>query len=304
MKNGRKSTKASTPTDSNSSSAHRGTPNTLAEARGQDGASQGGGGAAPGLTPARRAQISPHGQVLLRSPALLLDRTIEDNIHSALAENAHDERQHTPIGLSEPAFDFRISASTSPAGLGGVQQLGSLGYNDSIILPSPRDTHVIVRGMQTLSALVANASILHIRCGPPYELGVRISSSSQTPATLSPTELQSCVPHFPYIDLIPFPSMRDQLLKSSQSIDRDEIWLDLAMGGFSVWGNTPWDKRGWEVHAEFATKWWWLMTDEVLDESNFWRLQRGEEKLTVGPAKKRFEFSEESINFLKRCIIR
>ncbi len=304
MKYGRKSTKSTTRKESNSlpaaissSSEPRAIQNTLVEARGQVNAPQGGGGAPSALTtPASRVHIPAHTQLLLRAPKLLPDPILEDNTHDALTENDNDDQHHTPTGLSEPA--------ALPAGTGGSQELGYLQYNDSILLPPPRDTHVIVQGMQTLSALVANANILQIRCGPPYELGVRISSSSETPATLSPTELQSRLPHFPYVDLIPFPSMRDQLLKSSQSIDRDEIWLDLAMGGFSVWGITPWDKRGWEVHVDFAKKWWWLMTDEVLDESNFWRLQRGEEKLSISPAKKRFECSEETLNFFKNCIVR
>lgn len=202
--------------------------------------------------------------------------------------------QGTISVVPEAAFDFHSSQ---------LAPITVASDTFETLLQSPLSNHFIMQRMQTLSALLTNANILHINCAPPYSLGVQLSSSTRTPAALSPTMLQSEVPHFPYIDLLPFSSMRNMLLRSSKGIDRDEIWSDLTMGGVSIWGNTPWDKRGWEVHVDFARKWWWLMTDEVLDEANFWRAQRGEAILDIKPVKETLNVSAESLTFLKNCFI-
>ena len=44
------------------------------------------------------------------------------------------------------------------------------------------------------------------------------------------------------------------------------------------------DPIGWEVTAEFAEKWWFLLDDTILRGSNFWRSQRGEQALVIRQA--------------------
>ncbi len=53
----------------------------------------------------------------------------------------------------------------------------------------------------------------------------------------------------------------------------------MVSGKVKVWGKTPWDRRGWEAEEEFVSKWWWVMTDDILEETNYWRVSRGEEPL-------------------------
>ena len=84
----------------------------------------------------------------------------------------------------------------------------------------------------------------------------------------------------PYIDLLPFPSLRDSLLKAGGLIDGREMWYDLQ-ADVKVWGNSPWDEKGWEVSEHFATKWWLVMSEEVLGIANWWRGLRGDKELTM-----------------------
>lgn len=86
----------------------------------------------------------------------------------------------------------------------------------------------------------------------------------------------------PYIDILPFSSLRDSLLRASEVVHAAEFWSDMVSGNLRVWGMTPWDKRGWEVRETFAKKWWWLITEDVLEETNFWRVSRGEKPLLLG----------------------
>ena len=37
----------------------------------------------------------------------------------------------------------------------------------------------------------------------------------------------------------------------------------------------------WEVKPSFAMKWWWLLDQEIIKASNFWRGERGEEPLVI-----------------------
>ncbi|KAH8650552.1 hypothetical protein BGZ60DRAFT_520394 [Tricladium varicosporioides] len=102
-----------------------------------------------------------------------------------------------------------------------------------------------------------------------------------TPPALTPTTLQNTIPHLPYLPLIPFPSLRDKLIEARGFIDAREIWNDLSLGEVKVWGNTPWEKTDWEVGESFARKWWFLMTEEILETANFWRMARGEKSLSL-----------------------
>lgn len=58
-------------------------------------------------------------------------------------------------------------------------------------------------------------------------------------------------------------------------------------GEVKMWGTQSWDERGWEISESFATKWWFLMNEEVLGTTNFWRAARGEPVLDVVGLKSR-----------------
>ncbi|KAJ8071881.1 hypothetical protein OCU04_002189 [Sclerotinia nivalis] len=105
------------------------------------------------------------------------------------------------------------------------------------------------------------------------------------PWSLRPTELQRQLPHHPWIDLLPIPQMRDNLLRAEDNFDDMELCGDLV-GFFSaskcdvgmiVWGE-PWDPAGWEATDEFLKQWGWTVRGcrEVFESTNSWRSRRGE----------------------------
>ncbi|KAK0105209.1 hypothetical protein ONS95_004396 [Cadophora gregata] len=156
--------------------------------------------------------------------------------------------------------------------------------------PSPlTDQLIVVRALGTLSALLFNAAILQIDCHKQIRSReIYVPPTLSTPSALTPTPLQSTTPHLPYVDLIPFPSMRDRLLQSQQFISGVEIWADITRD-ITVWGNTPWDEGAWEIGERFAVKWWFLMDDEVLRGTNFWRGARDERRLSMGEIRERLQ---------------
>ena len=108
------------------------------------------------------------------------------------------------------------------------------------------------------------------------------------PYSLRPTHVQLSIPHNPWLDVFPFPSMRDNLISSSDHFDDEELCRDLmgfwdthdSRATLLVWGS-PHDLRNWEVTPEFVAKWGWLMRgcSELVASSNRWRAKRGEKPL-------------------------
>ncbi|EQB47661.1 hypothetical protein CGLO_13174 [Colletotrichum gloeosporioides Cg-14] len=110
------------------------------------------------------------------------------------------------------------------------------------------------------------------------------------PVYLRPTETQLTVVHHPWLDFLPLPRMRDNLIKADGSYDDEELCLDMigdgdapsGKGEMILWGD-PWDPMNWEVTELFVNKWRWVLEgcEEMIRSSNFWRAQRGEKKMRV-----------------------
>lgn len=163
-------------------------------------------------------------------------------------------------------------------------------------MPPPNtDTHfILLHSTSTIAAMLMNAKILSVPCDRPQGQRIFVSEHTITPPSLAPTLLQSTLPHFPYLDLLPIPAFRTNLLKSNEIIDVIEMWQDLSEGEIKVWGSTPWEEAGWEIGERFAFKWWYLMNTEVLRSTNFWRSSRGEMLLTYEGLKRSFRTGIES----------
>jgi hypothetical protein len=108
------------------------------------------------------------------------------------------------------------------------------------------------------------------------------------PAALRPTKLQCEITHHPWIDLLPIPRMRDNLLCAGDTYDDLELCADLVgyfnspvvRTGMITWGE-PWDPAGWEVTKEFLERWGWTIRGclELFESTNYWRSRRRESPL-------------------------
>jgi hypothetical protein len=105
------------------------------------------------------------------------------------------------------------------------------------------------------------------------------------PPALQPTKLQRVVEHHPWIDILPFPELRDNILRQGEDYDDSPLCWDLVelchvpsgRSGLIVWGES-WDPKGWEVTEKFAKNWGWLLRGctDLLWSTNSWRRKRGE----------------------------
>ncbi|KAJ3527150.1 hypothetical protein NM208_g10847 [Fusarium decemcellulare] len=141
--------------------------------------------------------------------------------------------------------------------------------------PRPRidPEFLFLTSLTTIAALSSNATLLQISCEAPTTSTFNPPDAS-VPSPLKPTNLQKTVPHPSFVDVIPFPGVRNRILRSLAVIDLEKFTTDLTEGAFKVWGSTPWDGTSWEVDEAFAKRWWFLVDEQLLSATNFWRRQR------------------------------
>lgn len=164
---------------------------------------------------------------------------------------------------------------------------------------SPDHQLIVLIQFNALRAAMTNLSILSLQHRMPLECGAAFhivpypSAPKTIPTALRPTAKQLITPHDPWIDMVPFPAMRDNLIALGDGVDEDDFCEDALGGlyegydeiearGLVVWGE-PWAQDAWEVSEGFARKWARLLVgcDELVEATQRYRLARGEERLVI-----------------------
>jgi hypothetical protein len=179
-------------------------------------------------------------------------------------------------------------------------------------LPDIRRNNIRIKQVLFIAACVANASSLGLPLeGLNYDgaespfFRDSVSESAAKTASLSDfpdlkTHLRPCATqlmyrHHPYIDVLPFPTFRERLIKlacaEEPMVDEDELCKDLQNDGLICWGSSlggrsavtgsgaPWDIRSWEAQDWFMKKWWILIggaEGEIYKQTQWWCEMRGE----------------------------
>ncbi|KAL3440207.1 hypothetical protein BJX65DRAFT_290965 [Aspergillus insuetus] len=131
--------------------------------------------------------------------------------------------------------------------------------------------------------------------GVPSAAKPGYSDVEKLPVALRPTAVQLSTPHHPWLDLIPFPQLRDNLILIGDALDDTQLCFDMSGRGTAagvpdkrlgdaggetgviVWRD-PWDPSGWEVTETFLRRCGWVLIDctEVFRAADRWRRVRGE----------------------------
>ncbi|EUC46611.1 hypothetical protein COCMIDRAFT_65946, partial [Bipolaris oryzae ATCC 44560] len=112
---------------------------------------------------------------------------------------------------------------------------------------------------------------------------------------LRPIKEQIVIRHHPIIDLLPFPTLRKNLIAKQDCFYNQELYYDL-ISGLVCWAGvgrsaensapgsastiTPWDGRSWEARTWFLQKYWTELggeEGELVRQSEWWRRMRGED---------------------------
>ena len=117
------------------------------------------------------------------------------------------------------------------------------------------------------------------------------------PSWLQPTEAQQKIPHHPFIDILPWPSVRTKLIIVFSQPEnfrppsaRDPLAIMKMIGdmddteeGFRISGDDGLDSQNWEIGQAFFNNWWWALSREIVDRSNTLRDNRGATRLKLMP---------------------
>ncbi|KIW72695.1 hypothetical protein PV04_00872 [Phialophora macrospora] len=109
------------------------------------------------------------------------------------------------------------------------------------------------------------------------------------PVNLRPSLLQLTVPHHPIIDLLPWPSTRDRMIKvlmqppefrppnaASPMALLDFVYdVEDTAEGVRVSGDDPYSAHNWEVGEKVFKSWWWVFDKDIIMRSNELRASRG-----------------------------
>jgi hypothetical protein len=150
----------------------------------------------------------------------------------------------------------------------------------SIPEPSPETQLMILQSVNAVNAMFCISEVMQLNC--TYVHRTYTAQPTVTyPPSLTPTKLQAVIAHHAYVDMIPFPILRDRILEALQTMNEEELCKDLVTDEWKIWGNKPWEPRSWEMPHKFVHKWWFLLDEDILAMTNFWRQQRSEEPLSL-----------------------
>lgn len=150
-----------------------------------------------------------------------------------------------------------------------------------------RELLLSVSQYNIIAAMTSNAAALgltmeSLREDIPSPFNLVGAQPKALPPALQPTTTQRAVPHHPWIDLCPSPSIRDAMLQLQGSYSEDELCHDLfgagqGTAGLLVWGE-PWDPEAYEVSEYVLRKYGRLFQGchDLLRSTNRWRKTRGE----------------------------
>jgi hypothetical protein len=170
-----------------------------------------------------------------------------------------------------------------------------------IVLPLSTDHLITLLQFNVLRSGITNRALLSSllgdthseHCTPVQAVMPYPSVPSSIPPSLLPTHLQMTVPHEYWIDIVPHPQWRDNLILASGNFDEDDLWSDTVGGLFEGFPHSdiekrgliawwpPWHVSGWELSEGFWKKWGWSLVgcEDVLEATNKRRSTRGEEPL-------------------------
>ncbi|KAM5368096.1 hypothetical protein ACJZ2D_009700 [Fusarium nematophilum] len=198
---------------------------------------------------------------------------------------------------------------TCPRRIYHITGLVRQAYEDySLHSPRPAYLPVLIR-LNVLNALARNAIYMgfppeglcrdeaispYNTNGPEPASNPQPATASSCPEALQPTPLQTMIVHHPWIDLLPFPQLRDNMLMHMEAglVNDDELCEDLLLvddprsldskPSLIVWGASS-DPGAWEANPAFLRKWGFLLRGcpEMMEGTNYWREKRGEKRLVV-----------------------
>lgn len=263
-----------------------------------------------------------------------VDTTIDDSLHdndnnhgliwqemgtigSAFAEPVPSYKSASDLSTTSTQGCLDISSSTSVTSVSAPTTDEVAIRNPAYMQADPSINHIWLQTTAIYSACFQNMLHIGIMVEDPcmdeltslfYASQIETSSNPDTlvkiiqnnyadlKPDLRPTKTQITRKHPAYLDVLPFPDLRDRLIELTTHdpplLDEEEFLRDATSGGVVCWGSSggvgqspagggaPWDSRSWEAKTWFLNKWNWLIGEEsdLARNSAWWRTMRGHQQ--------------------------
>jgi hypothetical protein len=225
-----------------------------------------------------------------RSPSTATSSTTPLNIIDLMSANLSftPPAPHSPTTLTTPPYYGKLIPPVIPSTSSSTFTLHFPLSPDHYLITLIQ--YNVFRAILTNFSLCSLLSTVPNTCTNTFLIPL-IPTPSSPPPTFFPTPLQLSQPHSVWIDSIPCPRLRDNLIREQGKYDEDELCEDVCGGlyegyddcearGLLVW-SSPWEVGSWEISVGFAERWGWLLAgcDEMWRATDRWREGRGEEAL-------------------------
>ncbi|OAA41101.1 hypothetical protein BBO_05637 [Beauveria brongniartii RCEF 3172] len=232
---------------------------------------------------------------MLMTPLLL-----NSDIGSSLAQAQNEwNTLDSSLNLVEDVSSLDLFAPTSNAGSPpsfdtspkSVNSDGSL--SDSYLLPVYELT--LLKGLLRIAERLGSPEdVWSLNSQSPFTKGGG-TPAHQLPPTWQPTATQIKMPHHPFLDFLPWPSVRDKVIdifslpersrppSAAGSTGLANLAYDIedSSEGVRIYGDDPYDPAYWEVGQVFFQRWWFLFDRDIIATSNRWRRLRGAPPLAI-----------------------
>lgn len=196
------------------------------------------------------------------------------------------------LGLFSPPSPN--NSSPQSFGTSPISSEGS--FADSYLL----DVHelTLLKGLTRIAErLGCTEDVWSLTAQSPFTRGGG-TPSDQLPLTWQPTSTQILLPHHPFLDFLPWPSVRDKAIgifslpeqlrppSAAGPMGLANLAYDVEDNseGVRIYGDNPYDPSCWEVGQVFFQRWWFLFDRDIISTSNRWRRLRGAPPLALTAA--------------------
>lgn len=236
------------------------------------------------------------GPLSLAMTPLLLNSAMEPNL--SVINNEWDTFSST-WAANPPLLQHTSSSNgTSPpsfgASPGSTDSDGSL--SDSYLLPVYELT--LLKGLMRIAERLGSPDdVWSLTSQSPFTKGGG-TPAGLLPPTWQPTATQVLMPHHPFLDFLPWPSVRDKVINifclpegsrppsAAGPTGLANLAYDVEDNseGVRIYGDDPYDPACWEVGQVFFQRWWFLFDRDIIATSNRWRRLRGAPPLAIKAA--------------------
>lgn len=130
----------------------------------------------------------------------------------------------------------------SPSSSNSTEFVFGDGFSLDTALPAADSHFLILQPLRACDAFARIIIVLNLQC--THTKDVCNPMALDIPASLIPTREQRTIPHLMYVDILPWPSLRKNLLTRLPTLNELEFTNDMQSDHLKVWGTTPWDPMG------------------------------------------------------------